>query len=453
MRRNAIYALGLLGIEKALPLLTFVLRDSSVQIDEQIAATLALGLIGSDPAADALQESMKRTPAVRDLQAATLHALGFVDSVKARVFLKHYFYRSSIDPNLRAIALGSLGKQGVDGAVEILSESLSHKEVMVRRSAALALGSIDFKGTWASDLAEHRRELRGAVSASTGRRLVEEQIANFLVAAEVSAYRTRDRLFADRRMASDALVRVGLKDSDETVRNFSAIALGQVGDSMSLSVLRKAFVDSSSRSFQAHAALALGIADATLGGPDLLTALEHRTLDQVTRAAVILAAGLKEHEAATRRIAREFKTRADASTSGAAAVALGLLGYRDEIPRLRRSVLSTSRPELKPDYGVALSLLGDAKSVRGLGKLVRSRRSSSARIQSVRALSAMRDATSLKLLVKATLSNGVGDMVLAVSVRALGTLAERGTLPVTSEFYRHLNHTLSVGHLSFFASL
>lgn len=452
VRRNAIYALGLLGNGKASAPLTFVLRDSSAQLDEQIAAALALGLIGGTGAGDALQKAVGRTPAVRDVQAAALYALGFVDSFKARVFLKHYFYRFGIDPNLRAIALGALGMQGAHGSVAILTEALNHSEVMVRRSAALALGSLNFEGTWANDLARHRKELERLVT-STGQRLVEEQIANLLVAAETSAHRTRDRLLSDRLIASDALVRVGLNDSDETVRNFSAIALGQVGDAKSLLVLREAFEKSPSRSFQAHAALALGIADGAIGGPMLLQTLERRTLDQVTRAAVILAAGLKSHEAAAPRIAREFKTRADASTSGAAAVALGLLGHRDEIPRLRRSILGTSRPELKPEYGVALSLLGDAKAVRGLGKLVSGRRSSVARIQSARALGAMRDATSLKLLVESTLRSDVNDTVLAASVRAIGAVAERGSRPVTSEFYRYLNHTLSVGQLRFFATL
>jgi hypothetical protein len=65
----------------------------------------------------------------------------------------------------------------------------------------------------------------------------------------------------------------------------------------------------------------------------------------------------------------------------------------------------------------------------------------------------MRDATSLKLLVESTVRSDVNDTVLAASVRAIGAVAERGFRPVTSEFYRYLNHTLPVGQLSFFATL
>lgn len=453
VRRNALYALGLLGNTGSVAPLAFVLKDSSAQSEEQMAAALALGLLGSEKSAEALQAAVGRTPHVRDVQAAALHALGFIDSVKARVFLKHYYYRFGVDPNLRAIALASLAMQGERDSASILVSALSHREVMVRRSAALAMGSLDFVGNWQSELARHRKELESVVSVSTGQPLVGEQVRNLLIAAEATAHRVRDRLDDDRLLVSDALVRVGLKDSDETVRNFSAIALGQVGDANGLKVLVQMFESSPSRSFQAHAALALGVATKGKGGAALLQALEHRTLDQVTRAAVILASGLKHHEAATKRIAREFKTRADAPTARTAAIALGLLGYRGEISRLRRAVLATSRPELKPSYGVALSLLGDAKSVDGLGKLVGSTRSSQARIQGARALGAMRDESSLNFLVAATQKRGLNDSVLAASLRAIGLVSERGRRPITVDYYRHLNHTLRVGRLTEFATL
>lgn len=453
VRRSAIYALGLLGNAAAEAPLSYVLKDRSALVDEQIAAALALGIIGTMECGVSLQATIERETTSADVKAASLHALGFIKSAMARVFLEHYYCKDGLDPEFRAMALSSLTMQRDRGALQYLTEAMTHKEVIVRRTAALSLGSLDFVGTWEADLSRHRDETAAAAAESAEEVLSKAQLDKLMVPAEATAHRVRDRLQAARTEAVDALVGHGLTDTDAIVQCFSAIALGQIRDPQGMDALQREFKRSTSTSFQAHAALALGLARQGESGATLLKTLRRRSLDTSTRAAVILAMGLGKYESAESRVIHELRTRRDSPSCGAAALALGLLGSRDELPRLRRSVLSVSRPELKPSYGAALSLLTDTKSVDDLAKNISGRRKNYSRIQSARALGVMRDERSLRCLTDVTMEPRIPNDVLATSVRAIGLISERGRVPVTANYYRYFNYTIRAGRLTEFAAL
>lgn len=403
VRRAAIYSMGLLGNDAAVVPCAFVLKDSSADGEEQIAAALALGLLGSAKAADALQALISRKLVYLHVRAAAIHALGRVNTPKARVFLKHFCLRSVLDHNLRAVALSSLAQHGGSEAVGILIEALGHDSITVRRAAALAMGT----------------------AASKNASLE----------------------------ASRALQTTALADSDMTVRSYAALSLGEIGEKGGLKAVSDAFKRSKSRTFQAHAALALGIARESGSGPLLLKTLKRRALDDTTRAAVVLSAGLGDHQVVATRVAHEFKTRTDASTCSAASISMALLGDRNEIPRLRRTILGSRSPELKPSFGAALGLLRDAKTVAALSKILVSRRSVKSRIQSAQALGTMRDIGCLSELLTATQLRRQNVRVLSASVNAIGRVTERGRRPIAVDFYRHVDYTSGIGRLMEFAAL
>jgi HEAT repeat protein len=142
-----------------------------------------------------------------------------------------------------------------------------------------------------------------------------------------------------------------------TVRSYAALSLGEIGEKGGLKAVSDAFKRSKSRTFQAHAALALGIARESGSGPLLLKTLKRRALDDTTRAAVVLSAGLGDHQVVATRVAHEFKTRTDASTCSAASISMALLGDRNEILSAPGLYLAAEEPHSGPDWGQSILVM------------------------------------------------------------------------------------------------
>lgn len=135
-RKNAAWALGALGDERAAPLLTSTLKDTEAPVRRSSA--WALGALDESAAVPALVEALDDTDAGVRQQAAW--ALGAIGDHRAVDGLVHAL--QDTDAGVRSQAAWALGAIGDNRAVAALTKLLKDSDVRVRRQAAWALGAI-----------------------------------------------------------------------------------------------------------------------------------------------------------------------------------------------------------------------------------------------------------------------------------------------------------------------
>ena len=134
VRREAAYALGNIGSERAVELLIPLLSDKDE--DVRWAAVVALGRTGSERAVEPLITLLKD----EDVRRAAAVALGNIGSERAVDHLIPLL--SDKDEDVRRAAAEALGDIGSERAVDHLIPLLEDEYEYVRREAAFALGKI-----------------------------------------------------------------------------------------------------------------------------------------------------------------------------------------------------------------------------------------------------------------------------------------------------------------------
>ena len=251
-----------------------------------------------------------------------------------------------------------------------------------------------------------------------------------------------------RGEVSAALKRHALGDSDIMVRNFGAIALGEIGGTEARTILLEEFMTTGLDSTRAFCAMGLAIAGSEDAANELRVGLVKRRIDQDTRAAVILALGLLDEKKAAPTIMKSLRSRGDTSVSRFSAIAMGLLDEQKSLKQIRRVVLGKSRPELKREFGQALGLLGDGKVVDQLGDRLKQRSSTATKESMAAALSGINDSRTLDVLVATAHEVKLKHVPLSAVVRAIGIVGERGDQPVLTPHFRHLNYLLRLQALN-----
>ena len=458
VRKAAIIGLGLLQTEKSLPFLQHLLRDRGTAIAERAYAAIGLGLCGKSEVASFMIDRLSKGRRVREIDAAILYALGMIKSNRAQRYLDYFVANPLKDDILRAVALQGLAMQGSPKVVDTLLKSLKDKDVRVRRSAAISLGQIQFRSRYRDDW----EKLSEEVSSDGGYDGLE---VSERAAGELESLRARLRVQLDadeNRLAElidqvvEALESQGLDDSDVMVRNFSALALGELATKRAQEILKGQLYNAKLDSTRAFSALALSLKGGQNAGAELLRRLSRRRMNQETRAAVLLAVGLAGGDSlkeAKGIVKKNFRSRGDTAVARYSAVSLGLLGDEKVVKILRERLLSKSRPELKEAYGQALALLGDYEVVRSIAKVLNGRGSVIHKVELASALSAIRDRHSLDALANAAKPEKRKNTTLAAIIRAIGVVAERGDRPILSPWFRHLNYQLELTTLNEIALL
>ena len=250
VRRNAAFALGKIGSEKAIDALIKALtedEDSSVRKK----AAGALGKIGSERAIDPLMKALKDENS--SVRWDVAFALGETRSEKAVDALIKVLTEDE-DSYMRWSATIALGKTRSEKAVDVLRKVLTEDEdLRVRWSATVALMKIrseravdvlikaltedeDFyvRFSAALELGETRSER--AVDPLT-KVLTEDENSSIRLCVAFALGETRSE------KAVDALIRALTEDKDSSVREKAAGALGKIGSERAIDPLMKALKD------------------------------------------------------------------------------------------------------------------------------------------------------------------------------------------------------------------
>ncbi len=452
VRKAAILGLGLLQTERSLPMLKHLLRSRANPISERAYAAVAIGLVGKLDSTSFLIERLDKGRRVRQIDAAQLYALGMIPSIRARRYLDYYVSHPLRDTTLRAVALDALALHKSVDALDTILKSLRDQDVRVRRSAAAALGQVDFSSRYRKEWEELNHSLRADSTLEMSSRVLGE-FESYRARLKIKLEADESKLADRKAEVVEAIKKFGLTDSDVMVRNFCQISLGELGGKEALALLLRETREATLNSTRAFAALGLALTGSKGVGPVLLKRLSRKRLNQETKAAYFLALGLVGEGDAKKMIRKRFEHTGDVALARFSAISLALLGDETAKKPLRKNLLKKSRPELKQAFGQALSILGDYGVVDEIEKNLKRHGAVAHKVQMFAALAAIQDARTLELLLRQATAKKQKSLVLAANVRAIGMVAEKGNRPILTSWFRHLNYRLRVPVLNQIALL
>jgi HEAT repeat protein len=337
----------------------------------------------------------------------------------------------------------ALGKLGDLLALPVLLRVLEIGDLQERRSAALAVGELDFS----SEAQQQLEELLRAKSAWAEKdSLTKAALEHFnrLIESRVEERQEMERQlrhFRDR--AAYRLGEVMKHDADGQVRNFAAISLGKIAGASSKDGLLWGLDSGYARSLQGFSALGLGLLGDRSVAPKVRGKLTETYGEEDLRGAFAICLGLlRDRESGPAMIKILTKKSYQPSLRGYTAIGLGLMGYREAAPELRKILVEDNDGDLLRPVALALGLLGDREATDDLRRTLVEGRDRLVRGSAAMSHGLLRDFSSMEPLL-AILRGSAKAEVREMAVIALGYLAEKGELPALSFLARDHNYRLT----------
>lgn len=355
LKKAALISLGRLGDDKSLDRMKDLLSDGNH--DVRTAAILALGLSGHGQAryallnvakgtalADkligqtkipdemrgfaelsiALHETMGAVSVLQEVaadrrcndavRAMALEGLGLIGGPDAVRSLIGFSKNNKNDYRLVSAAVAALGKTNDPSAIPHLLKSLTHKNIAVRQSAALSVGSAALRGD-----SEAIMQLFHCYSKST----------------------------------------------DKCLKGFCILSIGKIGGHTATKHLKLIFKRGTSSDLP-WAGLALGLAMRTEQDETVLDRMRDQFkshANRSTRGALAVGLGLARCREAVPELIAGMKDGDDPYLRGYCAIALGMIGNQAALPALRAALGEHNLPQLNTQAAMALCLLDDEESV------------------------------------------------------------------------------------------
>jgi HEAT repeat protein len=288
---------------------------------------------------------------------AALVALGESGDPAARAKLETIFKdlkARDARPELRALALTALTRQGPETA-SVLLAALGDKDVEVRRSAALGLGVLDWRGTADRLIADVK-----AKAARRGAPLSADE-ASLVLQLEAQAKSHREVLEPIVRETVKRLSVAMDSDRDRFVQSMAAISLGRVaGESesaLSIHVLERDLARRR-QGQREYDLLALALAHAPSAFDAATAAVRGKDEAPTTRGAGAIALGLLGDERGRATLREALRTEPHPTIRGYIALALGMLGDRESVAELRAMVERAQSPRAVAYGALGLALVG-----------------------------------------------------------------------------------------------
>ena len=206
------------------------------------------------------------------------------------------------------------------------------------------------------------------------------------------------------------------------------------------------------------AALSLGVMSNQLKeagvdlSPAVFAALKKGIKDEkspVRVGAVSIATGLAGTRSMGELLLEKLKVVQDAEAKGYICVSLGLLNYRDAIEEITEVVTKSKyRPALLQQAAIGLGLMGDNNLVDELVVMLKESRSLGSQASIVMALSFIGDSRSIDPLVSLLSDESYTEAARGFAAVSLGMIADRALLPWNSDLSCDLNYRASTPTLN-----
>ena len=424
---------------------------------EDVRAFLALTLtnLQHPMAAQLLKDLADTKDGYYELVGSAIMGLGYVGGSEPDPsigpFLEKIAYgKRKSRTKYRALAVESFGRMG-DLALgkEPLLKALTDREADVRRSAAVALGVLDYRTQAEREIEAIRAPYREYLGVPLSR---EHEIQIETLEGQVKPQ--QQALAKDIKYVVKQLAKTMRNDNDAFTRRMAAVSLGRIRAQSPHGELGVRYleqmVEKNRIGMREFALLSLAIAGDDSAPTYALEKIKDR--NPSTRGAACIALGLianKDRE--TRPCTEEVRKEADARLRqvlakdrhpfirGYASLALGIIGNADAGKLIQHTVRTTGTPETRAYGMLGLALLGTKQGADDVVGLIRSDQMRDGFVAShaVYALGLTKDrrASTFDSLIEKAQDDS--DMyVQAASIAAIGYLS-------TAEFYprRHLMAT------------
>lgn len=312
-----ILGLGMLGdVSHAEKMISFLKDKKTNKITRGFSA-FAIGLMGHKPSIEALKQVITDENEDWEVRSCAVTALGLMKAADCTEFLGTVLNSSEKRDtfnNVRACAVLALGRIGGDASGQIISDAVDDESADVRRSAAVALGSMKYE------------------------------------------------------KGLNTLIRILRTDRDVMARCFAAVSLGRLGNEAACEPLLEALTNSTSPELQGFAAIGLGI----LGNKEKAFKTLAGIADDVkkfeaVRAACVLALGLLRDKDSIGLLVKCTEKKRYPALKKYAILALGIIGEpdKDAVRKIKESLDESKKrdTEIYRSAMYALMMLGEEKFV------------------------------------------------------------------------------------------
>ncbi len=400
VRTNAVLALGLSRIPRAVHSLRGVMFDDNAPDEMRAYAALSLGVLGTADSSATLREVLAQGQENRlphTVRLASIYGLGLTEDPANAPFLRSQAVARHGDDEVQALIVLALGRVGDRAANSILIESLRDRQMQVRRSAAISLGVV-----------AHPDDLD----------------------------------------VVDALDHTARHDPDLMVRNFADLSLGRIASQGSADIVGKlrARFRSEPMNRRGYLALSLGIAGHASAMGDLMQTFRSNPAHSLQGACALGLAMLDRPEAAP-LLRKAFRETKDDALQGYLAYALGRLGDQDVREDLKEILANQTSPHLLKWSAMGLALLGDSALMQRFQERLGGSPERNVRASMLHLSGLLLDRTAHEYLMEVGDDEKQGDFVRAFAVHSLGLLCERAREPAPSIYSRDHNYTMNLAFI------
>lgn len=393
VRHIAVISLGISQIQGAVPILVSRVNDPNESEEIKSYAAIAVGLVGGDEARKTFQKWLEPKAFKgfkRFVQQGVAFGAGLTEDTSLGPLIRSALHTGlSEDRITTAYLLLSLGRLKDRAANAILLEHLDAKDIQVRRSAVIALGTC----------------------ASPSDKDVVEAIINKLKT-----------------------------DPDNIMKNFCFMALGQIGGETAEVYLAEQMKEVT-RAYLPYVGLALGVTRNPKFGPDVLKAFI-ATKDLTTRSALAVALGLLKHKEAIGELRKSVDKGGDPIFRGYCALALGMIKDNESVERLTDTYVKANDVELLLHTAVGLGLIGDRSITKEMLAMIDGSAASNVRVATAYNLGLIGDQKMIEPLMQVAYNPKNTIRLRAFALLGLGHLTDTRAIPVVSSITRGNNYTI-----------
>lgn len=392
VRTIAVIALGISQHQGAVPILESIFeKGESTEIRSY--AAVAAGLVGGEAANQIFKKWLEpKTFSNHDrfLQQAVAFGAGLTEDPGLGPYIRSALIEGFSDDRItNSYLVLSLGRLRDRAANAILISYLDAKDTQVRRSAAIALG----------------------VTATPS-----------------------------DKDAVESLIKKISTDSDNQMRNFCYISLGQIGGEMAEAYLLRQ-LDEVKRAYLPFVGLSLGLTRNPAYGDKVFEKFKS-IKDLNTRSALAIAMGLLQCQAGIGELRKALDSGGDPIYRGYCALALGMVGDTESVERLTKTYIDSNDVELHRFTAIALGLLGDRSITKEMYAMLDGSTPDITRISTVYNLGLIGDQKAIEPLKKIAAKTSESERFRAFAVLGLGLLGDESDTPVVSKISRNNNYTI-----------
>jgi HEAT repeat protein len=347
-----------------------------------------------------------------EVKASCMMGLALMKEESAALTLVGVMNNRSEREDLRAMAATALGKMGFTeirkgskkiDVVELMVKILSSqkKDKKLKLSAIMAVSALG-----PSERIDSDKLVDVLGRLYSGQRNAD--IRSFILMS-IAELASKGRAQEKARMLFRNVLRT---DGNQSLLAFACLAAGISKDRESIKYLRNIFTKNSNPELRSAAAVGLGL--------------------------------LKDVDS-TKTMVDTISGRGSPELKGYCCISLGLMGAKDNkeaLPTLRNILNEGNIPQLKAAAAMALTLLGEANAVDTLIKAVQEG-NAYIRMSIIMAIGYFRDMRSVKPLIDLFDSDdGMNDEIRAITVTAIGYIAEEAEKPILKRLATHYNYLL-----------